>query len=215
MSGKKATSSGRVDVRLAERQLWVHYRTEADLRSSLAELAAVYGWDAEEEVIVPGWGRIDLVLRSAPKARPFLVELKLALNKPNEVRRAFQQADGYGRWWSKERGEANTPLVVAKAPNMDIVTPVADAYPAVPFRTISAFIRGLWSWDPTRERVERAATYTQILAEQHARYAHGLANLVELTRSQDEPAAYADHAAWTAAQDDLADLLQRGADGEW
>lgn len=193
--------SGTADVRLvpgSESVFTIQYRSEADLRRSLADLACLYGWSVEEEVVVPGWGRIDLVLRRDVTARPYLVELKLALRKPSEVRRGFQQADGYGRWWTKERSEANTPLLVAAAPDMSIVTPVADAYPAVPFRTIGAFMNGLCNWDLHRERFTAASLDVGYLREQLARYERALAHLSTLLRRADEASAHAEYAQWIA-----------------
>lgn len=176
----------------------IHYRTEAQLRSNLAELATFYGWWVEEEVVIPGWGRIDLVLREDPATRPYLVELKLELSKPSEIRRAFQQADGYGRWWSKERGEANTPMVVAKAPNRPAVDLVADAYPAVPFWTIDSFMAGLCHWFPTRARFDRSLKYVEMLRAQLANFERAHAHLSQIGRQADQTAAAAEHAIRSA-----------------
>lgn len=194
------SKGGRIDVRVnSQGGLSIQYRSEADLRASLAEFAAMLGWDVEEEVVVPGWGRIDLVLRHSPAAKPYLIELKLALKKPNEVRRAFQQADGYGRWWSKEKGEANTPMVVSDAPDLSIVTPVADAYPAIPFRTVNGFMTGLRDWHPLRVRFDRVEAYVELLREQLAKFECGLGLVGKVVRSADAAAAHAEYAEWIAA----------------
>lgn len=196
------SKGGRIDVRMiSDCGFGIRYRSESDLRASLAEVAALFGWDVEEEVVVPGWGRIDLVLRPSRVAKPYLVELKLALKKPNEVRRAFQQADGYGRWWTKEKGEANTPLVVADAPNLSIVTPVADAYPAIPFRTVDDFLNGLRDWHPVRERFDLVENYTQMLRDQLAKFELGLSLVATSVRRTDEKSARAEFAAWIAADE--------------
>lgn len=201
MTAKKSAKAGRAIVRPIPGQsvgFKITYRTEADLRASLAELASLYGWDVEEEVVVPGWGRIDLVLRAGDDLPPYLVELKLALTKPSEVRRAFQQTDGYGRWWAKERNEANVPLLVAKAPDMSIVTPVADAYPGVPFRTINDFIYGMHAWHGARERFRIASLNVDLLREQLEEYERGRTHLGLTARRADEASAHADHEKWIA-----------------
>lgn len=201
MSAKKA-SAGETDVRPAPNlphPFQIFYRTEADMRASLAELAAFYGWDVEQEVVIPGWGRVDLVLRQDKGAKPYLIELKLVLKKPSEVRRAFQQADGYGRWWTREHGEANTPIVVAEAPDMSVITPVADTYPAVPFRTTYGFMHGLRKWHPVRARFDRSRDYTEMLREQLANYERAHEDLTNIVRGADEAVAHTEYAAWIAA----------------
>lgn len=104
--------------------------TEVALRRNLASAAYAYGWQVEEEVVVPGWGRIDIILRDGRSA-PLLIELKLDLTRPARIRRAFQQVDGYGRWWAQEYGEAVDTLLVGVEVNADVMASVHRAYPHV------------------------------------------------------------------------------------
>lgn len=103
---------------------------EATLRRNLASAAHAYGWLVEEEVVVPGWGRIDIIIRDGVAA-PVLIELKLDLTKPARIRRAFQQTDGYGRWWAQERGEAVDTILVGAKVDSAAMTAVHRAYPHV------------------------------------------------------------------------------------
>lgn len=103
---------------------------EASLRRNLASAAHAYGWLVEEEVVVPGWGRIDIIIRDGLSA-PTLIELKLDLTKPARIRRAFQQTDGYGRWWAQERGEAVDTILVGLHVDEAAMTAVYRAYPHV------------------------------------------------------------------------------------
>lgn len=129
----------------------VSYRTEADMRRGLAKLAFAYGWNVQEEVVIPVWGRIDLVLRdTAPGS--ILIELKRSLAKPSEVRRGFQQADGYGRWWTTNRGEPAQVILSAGSATVDIA-PVATAYPEVRFLLLGQVMAGLSVWGNPRERI--------------------------------------------------------------
>lgn len=129
----------------------ISYRTEADMRRGLAKLAYAYGWNVQEEVVIPVWGRIDLVLWD-PTPGSILIELKRELAKPSEVRRGFQQADGYGRWWTSNRGEPARVILAAGAVSVD-VAPVADAYPEVQFHTIGQVMAGLGAWGDLRHRI--------------------------------------------------------------
>lgn len=114
------------------------YTDEASVRRALARLARAYGWAiVREEVVVPGWGRIDLVLQPvSERCTPFLIEIKLDLSKPARVRRAFQQADGYGRWWEKQTGDRSYPVLTYCTGNHDLIKSVGDAYPSVSHRTV-------------------------------------------------------------------------------
>lgn len=133
----------------------VSYRTEADMRAGLAKLAYAFGWTVREEVVIPVWGRIDLVLcDSAPGS--ILIELKRALTKPSEVRRGFQQADGYGRWWVANNGEPAQVILAAGAASVD-VAPVATAYPEVRFLLIGQVMAGLATWGNPRRRLAVAS----------------------------------------------------------
>lgn len=144
------------------------YNSEADIRINLAKLAYAYGWDVEQEVVIPGWGRIDLVV-SDTSPGSILIELKLALNKPSEVRRGFQQADGYGRWWVANRGEPAQAVLAAADASAGLVAPVAVAYPEVQFHLVNHVMAGLAVWGSPTARVGVA----------QAR-ADGLSNLLEI-----------------------------------
>lgn len=142
---RRSTSVEKVFI--GDDMLNCRFSNEAELRSGIARAADAYGWIVEEEVEVRGWGRIDIVLRSEPRAHPFLVELKLELIKPSEVRKAYQQADGYSRWWAKEKSEAGAPFLVANQADASLITSIGDAYPTV--RYFSAFdtLKGLRTWE--------------------------------------------------------------------
>jgi hypothetical protein len=101
-------------------------KSETDLRRSLASVAYAYGWDVREEVVIPGWGRIDIVLDAPDET--YLVELKIDLTKPARIRRAFQQADGYGRWWAANVGRPTDTILVGSKVDEAAVAVVADAY---------------------------------------------------------------------------------------
>lgn len=132
-------------------------RSETDLRKSLAMLARAAGWLVQEELVVPGWGRIDLVLREEVFLPPYLVELKLDLTKQAAVRKAFQQADGYGRWWSTTRGEAATVIVVPAEFDDGLMSAVQAAYPTLQWHGLSEFIYVVTAMlDRPRGRVARA-----------------------------------------------------------
>lgn len=136
----------------------VSYRTEADMRRGLAKLAFAYGWSVQEEVVIPSWGRIDLVL-SDPSPGSILIELKRLLAKPSEVRRGFQQADGYGRWWVANHGEPAQVILCAGAAVTD-TSSVDAAYPEVRFLLIGQVMTGLGVWGDlqARARVARSRT---------------------------------------------------------
>jgi hypothetical protein len=129
-------------------------RNEAELRRNLASAAHAYGWFVEEEVVVPGWGRIDIVLRDGVSA-PLLIELKLDLIKPAQVRRAFQQTDGYGRWWTQERGEAADTLLVGLRVDWELMASVHRAYPSVGWGTAGSLLRRLQTRGDDRARILR------------------------------------------------------------
>lgn len=151
----------------------ISWRTEAHLRSALSMFAYLHGWSTREEVVIPGWGRIDLVLKDRSPGS-ILIELKRDLSKPSEIRRAFQQADGYGRWWKTNMDEPAT-VYLAAATASDDVAPVAEAYPEVGFRLIGDVMDGFTTWGQPLHRVsaaaERRAATEQLLALH--RYAHG------------------------------------------
>lgn len=142
----------------------IRYANEAELRGGLAQLARAYGWRVQEEVVVPGWGRIDLVLDDGSGSPVNLVELKLELYKASDVRRGFQQADGYGRWWAQTRSENAVPFLVAAKANAELVGPVADAYSTVAFRTAVQFMASLAQLGDHSRRLRRMHGLTAALA---------------------------------------------------
>lgn len=113
-------------------------RTEADLRRSLASVAYAYGWEVREEVVIPRWGRIDIVL-DAP-GETHLIELKIDLTKPARIRRAFHQADGYGRWWARNFGQSANVILAGLDVDEPAVNAVADIYFSVTPRSIGELI---------------------------------------------------------------------------
>jgi hypothetical protein len=116
----------------------LHYGNEASVRRALARLARACGWAVvREEVVVPGWGRIDLVLAQTVNAAPYIVELKLELTKPAAIRKAFQQVDGYSRWWTANKGQRSTPLLAACVVDVEAIQPAADAYLHVHLASVS------------------------------------------------------------------------------
>lgn len=135
----------------------VRFADESGLRSALGVLAGAYGWLVQEETVVPGWGRIDLTLRDDPSSAPHLVELKVDLLKPAQVRRAFQQADGYGRWWAAEHGEACSSYLVAASHDRVAVERVERAYPEVRFLPVAGFMAWLSTAGNSARRAMRAS----------------------------------------------------------
>lgn len=144
---RRGTAVERVFIK--DDMLNCRFGSEAELRSGIARVADAYGWIVEEEVVVPGWGRIDLVLRASPRNLPLLVELKLDLLKASDVRKAYQQADGYSRWWAKENSEANTPVLVSNKADMTLISSIGDAYPTVKYRGAFSTLKGLRTWEVT------------------------------------------------------------------
>lgn len=138
--------------------------TEADLRRNLASAAHAYGWLVEEEVVVPGWGRIDLILRDGRSA-PALIELKLDLTKPAQIRRAFQQTDGYGRWWAQERGESADTILVGLKVDSVAMNAVYRAYPHVGWRTAAELLGEMAHRGDEEARLLRRGRCTNRLAD--------------------------------------------------
>lgn len=126
------------------------YTDESSVRRGLARLAYAYGWAiVREEVVIPGWGRVDLLLQETSENEPpYLIEIKLELNRPSLVRRAFQQADGYGRWWERTYGGGSYPCLVAVTADWAATRSVGDAYPEVQFRAVNAMVRMLCALGP-------------------------------------------------------------------
>lgn len=124
----------------------LHYTDEASVRRGLARLARAAGWfEVREEVAIPGWGTIDLLLRPTPRYAPTLIELKLDLTRPAAVRKAFQQIDGYSRGWTAEHGEQSTPVLSACKQDIDTVDRIALAYPQVSYKPMANVINYLVS----------------------------------------------------------------------
>jgi hypothetical protein len=165
----------------------ISYTGETNLRAQLAVLARAFGWLVEEEVVVPGWGRIDLVLRSVSGMDVRLIELKTDLTKPARIRRAFQQADGYGRWWTRHQTQrANVHLVAADA-DWSAVHAVQAAYPEVGCLDVREFIVRLTDWLSLDARYARAIGRFEAIRNLLA--VHELA-LLNMRRARgDEPAA--------------------------
>lgn len=159
---------GRGRIRYRDDRFRISYKSEAEARSGLAALAHACGWLVQEEVVVPGWGRIDLVLRETHEAGPILIELKVDLIRPRDIRKACQQADGYGRWWARVRGEVNLPLLVGCNVDEAAAAPVADTYPEVWICAASPFMNWLQTGGQPHNRLaramERAAALRQRLA---------------------------------------------------
>lgn len=115
-------------------RFFVTYSDEASVRRMVATLARAYGWPiVKEEVVIPGWGRVDLLLQMSEKSPPHLFELKLDLSKPSLIRRAFQQADGYGRWWEANKHQEPEVYLGSCTGNRDAVIEVWNAYSRVTF----------------------------------------------------------------------------------
>lgn len=161
---------------------------EATLRVNFASTAHAYGWLVEEEVAIPGWGRIDLVLRDGV-GHPHLIELKINLARSSEIRRALQQADGYGRWWVQAHGEAAQSHLVGCHVDKGLLASMSAAYPEVDAGDLGLLTRGLRWWG-CNEGI-------------HARHARSISRLRNLRRVT---------LAYEAALDEMdADLRDRVA----
>jgi hypothetical protein len=153
--------------------------TEADLRRNLATFAHAFGWLVQEEVVVPGWGRIDLVLRDGVSVTR-LVEMKLDLTKPARIRRAFQQADGYGRWWTQSYDvPADVSLVGAKL-DRQACAPVMGAYPSVDCSDVPGLMWLIKYSGSKRTRLTRAARRVMVVDQVAAVCQNAFDSLTEL-----------------------------------
>lgn len=141
----------------------LNWASESDLRVNLAKLAYAYGWDVKQEVVIPGWGRIDLVV-SDESPGSILIELKCELTKPSDVRRGFQQADGYGRWWVSNRDEPAQAVLSAAVSSAEVIAPVARAYPEVQFHPVNHVMAGLALWGNPRSRIGLAQSRADALS---------------------------------------------------
>lgn len=147
-------------------------KSETDLRRSLASVAYAYGWGVQEEVVIPGWGRIDILLSAAQQT--FLVELKIDLTKPASIRRAFQQADGYGRWWTNNKGTPADVFLCAAEMDDAAIASVAAAYPMVGPKSVGNLL-GFLEYGGTRSgrsaraiRAKVRAARAALVSEFHA-----------------------------------------------
>lgn len=160
----------------------IRYGCEADVREGIARWATALGWNVQQEVVIPGWGRIDVVLHDH-SGTAYLLEVKVDLSQPAAVRKAFQQADGYGRWWAGNRGEPASVRLLACKSRADVIAPVAAAYPEVEFLTVTdAMACMVTAWGAPKGRIHRARArveQVELLLDLH-RFAIGeLARLVE------------------------------------
>lgn len=168
---------GKGRIRYQDGGFRISYKSEAEVRSGLAAMAHAFGWLVQEEVAVPGWGRIDLILRETHEAQPILVELKVNLIKPRDIRKAFQQVDGYGRWWARARGEVNFPLLIGCNIDQVAVAPVADTYPEIGIHAVSFFMAWLQTGGHPGNRLERATERADALRQRLAVYEGAVSKL--------------------------------------
>lgn len=112
-------------VLAANDEIELRWQSEADLRDSLADFARLHGWQVQTELVVPGWGRPDLVL--SVNDVMVVVELKVALTAQSRIRKAFQQADAYRRCLPA----ATHVLLVAGHINRDLASEYATAFRSV------------------------------------------------------------------------------------
>lgn len=146
------------------------YTDEASVRSVIAKVARAAGWfEVREEVQIPGWGTVDLVVRSAAGRPPVLIELKLELTRIANVRKAYQQVDGYTRGWRAVFGEDSVAMLSACQQDADSINRVGQAYPKVQRAPVRELINALIVMDEriTERRdlsVARAADIRRELA---------------------------------------------------
>lgn len=165
--------------------------SENELRRSLATVAHAYGWIVEEEVQVPGWGRIDIVLRDGGDF-PYLIELKLDLTRPAQIRKGLQQVDGYGRWWTKEYGEPARTYLVGLEIDRGKADDMADAYPSVSVFSAEQLLFGMRVWGTSHSVRFRAVVAAQRRRELQSvtdAYAAALAELYGDARGRAEVGA--------------------------
>lgn len=120
------------------------YSDEASVRRAVATLARAYGWPiVREEVVIPGWGRVDLLLQMDEKAAPHLIELKLDLSRPSLIRKAFQQADGYGRWWQATHSQEPYVYLSMCTGDAAAISAVMNAYPLIECQWVGTLMKRL------------------------------------------------------------------------
>lgn len=128
--------------------------SESVLRRGLASVAHAYGWVVYEEEVVP-WGRIDLVICDADGYR--VIELKLDLTKPARIRKAFQQVDGYGRWWVRKQNGPVSCYIAGLSVDAELVGGLAEAYPEIGWSDCADLITNLRTWGSEVARADRRA----------------------------------------------------------
>jgi hypothetical protein len=122
-------------IRLEDGQPFVMYGSESDLRDALHAYADSYGWNVKTEVHVPGWGRIDLLIRGA--WRPWVIELKVAVSKPALLRRGLTQVHGYAASVAQTM-ERSTRSILCAPKFPDWAQEMAStAYPDIELITVS------------------------------------------------------------------------------
>ena len=138
------------------------YTDEASVRRLVAKVARAAGWfEVREEVQIPGWGTVDLVVRSAAGRPPVLVELKLELTRIASVRKAYQQVDGYTRGWRAVFGEESVAMLAACKQDADSINRVGQAYPKVHPAPVRDLVNALIVMDERiTERRDRAVART-------------------------------------------------------
>lgn len=126
------------------------YRNEADLRDGLAFIANAAGWKWSTETTIPNWGRIDLLL-TFPQT--LLVELKVSLQTPREIRRAAQQAHGYATQLNLYGAYIVAPRA---AMNTDLASELCARFPVVPdtLEGLMAYLRRFGSEELAMQRRE-------------------------------------------------------------
>lgn len=133
------------DVTTAYGGFHLTYTDEASLRDNLARLANLTGWRTMTEVQAGDWGRIDLVL-DAGHRRCTLVELKMELLTPRQVRAGLQQIDRYDRWWGSSRGGTRAAWLVVPTEDSldsDLVARMVELYPNIRVTAAGSLIHHL------------------------------------------------------------------------
>lgn len=137
----------------------VRYAGEAQLNLGIASVAHLHGWTVEREVVIPGWGRLDLWITNAAGTRSFAIELKQRLDRPALIRKAFQQAEGYRRWIFDADTDVFEMILSAPEPTSDqaAVRTVERLYPGVHFKGVGQVLYLLTEPSTFREEFELIA----------------------------------------------------------
>lgn len=179
MSGVRTTLWNDVCLdRIWDDACGIEYTGEAGLSEAMATYAHLHGWFVQREIVIPGWGRLDLVLTEPGGSEALAIELKLTLRQAAAVRKAFQQAEGYRRWLKSNPsafGES-ARLILSSPTNRtdpDLVSSVNELYPSVSYHSVSEVLGHLTRY-PSRdfgigmrrelaaERLERAQREVQL-----------------------------------------------------